>query len=174
MEKTFIVPPEDLKDKYPELIMKCLWKLTKNLSSQVANGLDIKKLLQNIQEFFLAIPPMEWKSRTVQKLPFEDMPLKTIKTILHELTTLRGLEILSFCNSLFELESYSSVYVRTFLKSLHITIPPEMIASSEGQGKKRSRNRESNDFPEMTPSEIDNRLQDICSRICSKPDTRSV
>ena len=175
MEKAFLVPPEDSTDKYPELVMKCIWKLTKCVSAQLAAGMDIKSLLKDIQELLSSIPPMEWKSRTTNKLPYDDMPLKTLKTILHELTHARGLEILAACNELFESNSYTSVYVKTFLKSAHIFIPEEMENSStEKVTKKRQRSRASSDAPELSPAELDERLKDICGRICSKPDTRAV
>lgn len=175
MEKAFIVPPEDATDKYPELIMKCIWKLSKNVAGQLAAGVDVKQLLSDVQGFLASVPPMEWKSRTTKKLPYEDMPLKTLKTILHELTFCRGLEILSACNQLFEGNSYTTVYVKTFLKSAHITIPEEMESTNnEKVSKKRQRSRASSDAPELSPAEIDERLKDICGRICSKPDTRSV
>lgn len=179
MEKAFIVPPEDATDKYPELVMKCIWKLTKNVAGQLSAGLDVKELLRDIQSFLATVPPMEWKSRTSKKLPYDDMPLKTLKTILHELTFSRGLEILSACNDLFESNSYTTVYVKTFLKSAHITIPEEMETSRtegviEKTSKKRQRSRASSDAPELTSAELDERLKDICGRICSKPDTRSV
>lgn len=76
----------DQRVKYAELVMKCLWKLTKSLKQTLEQGsLDVPDLLGELHKFFMASPPNEWKRRAADKLPLGDMPLRTVKTILHEL-----------------------------------------------------------------------------------------
>jgi hypothetical protein len=177
-----MIPPEDPNNRYPEMIMKCLWKLTKMIGALLTKGtLDLELLLADIQIFLASIPPMEWKSRAARQLPFEDMPLRTVKTIIHELTGSRGLEVLSKCNQIFEgSQNYTWIYVKTFLVASRISIPEEMLqpapnsGTASTSGKKRQRSPSSGTVKELSSSEIDERLKDICSRICSKPDTRSV
>lgn len=36
-------------------------------------------------EFLVVCPQSEWRRRVVDKVPLTDVPLKTVKTILHEL-----------------------------------------------------------------------------------------
>jgi cytoskeleton-associated protein 5 len=78
--------PSDQRVKYAELVMKCLWKLTKSLKQTLEQkALDVSDLLSELHKFFMASPPSEWKRRAADKLPLGDMPLRTVKTILHEL-----------------------------------------------------------------------------------------
>jgi hypothetical protein len=187
LENAFIVPPESTENRYPEMIMKCLWKLTKMIGSLLIKGfLDLGLLLADIQNFLSSIPPMEWKSRAARQLPFEDMPLRTIKTIIHELTVSRGLDVLAECNRIFNgNQNYTWVYVKTFLTASRISIPEDMLsppvkgdgndsANSSASSKKRQRSPRPIESKMLTSSEVDDQLKDICGRICSKPDTRSV
>ena len=84
LEQIFLIPPTT-NSKVHELTMKCLWKITKQMHVRHSD-LEIGVLLQAVHHFFSSISPIEWKSRAAEKLPFEDMPLRTVKTILHELT----------------------------------------------------------------------------------------
>ena len=165
--------------------MKCLWKLTKMIGSLLTKGfLDMGSLLVDVQNFLASIPPMEWKSRAARLLPFEDMPLRTVKTIIHELTGSRGLDVLAECRRIFDgNQNYTWVYVKTFLTASRISIPEEMLlqpskgdgnGSSSSSSKKRQRSPRPSESKELSPSEVDDQLKDICGRICSKPDTRSV
>jgi len=45
-------------------------------------------------EFLLVCPPSEWKRRVADDVPLKDVPLKTIKTILHELIEVQGEDVL--------------------------------------------------------------------------------
>ncbi|KXS18928.1 ARM repeat-containing protein [Gonapodya prolifera JEL478] len=77
--------------KLVELIMKCLWKLTKQLRAMVeSNSIQVNKLLYDINTFFISTPPSEWKNRANNKFPHGDMPLRTVKTILSELARALG------------------------------------------------------------------------------------
>ncbi|KAJ3225479.1 Cytoskeleton associated protein 5 [Clydaea vesicula] len=80
------------QSKYVELVMKCLWKLTKIIPQLVqSKTLRINQLLLDVHNFLVSSPPNEWKRRATEKLiPQADMPLRTIKTILHEFATLLG------------------------------------------------------------------------------------
>lgn len=71
--------------KLIELIIKCLLKLTKSLSSTIEK-IDISLILNNIHIFLETHPPPKWKGH-------DDMPLRTIKTILNEIVSLKGIKI---------------------------------------------------------------------------------
>lgn len=71
--------------KYMELVVKCLLKLTKALSATI-DRIDIDILLMDLHEFLTNNPPTQFKKR-------DDMPLRTIKTILNELVKVKGCPI---------------------------------------------------------------------------------
>lgn len=76
---------------FTELTMKCLWKLTKLLQSMLAqNTVKPEVLFLDIHSFLSKAPPQEWKDMLRQQAPNQDMPYRTVKTILHELVTHLG------------------------------------------------------------------------------------
>lgn len=82
--------------KYAELVMKCIWKMTKNLQPCVANNrISLPELLLDLHKFLTATPPSEWRRRALAKLPLGDMPLRTVKTVLHELVMTNGSQLLT-------------------------------------------------------------------------------
>ncbi|KAF9973158.1 Microtubule-associated protein, microtubule dynamics during spindle orientation [Actinomortierella ambigua] len=77
--------------KFGDLIMKCIWKLTKTIKECVRNGtLKPSGLLADLNDFLVAIPPPEWKRRAQENIPLSDMPLRTVKTVLVELSSGMG------------------------------------------------------------------------------------
>lgn len=74
--------------RFTELIMKCLWKLSKTIQEHMRNGsLNPDQLLLDINNFFVTTPPTEWKHRAAEHVPFGEMPLRTAKTLILELIT---------------------------------------------------------------------------------------
>ncbi|GAB5588997.1 hypothetical protein Unana1_03897 [Umbelopsis nana] len=74
--------------RFTELIMKCLWKLSKTIQEHMRNGsLNPDQLLLDINNFFVTTPPTEWKHRAAEQVPFGEMPLRTAKTLILELIT---------------------------------------------------------------------------------------
>ncbi|KAG0145811.1 hypothetical protein CROQUDRAFT_658187 [Cronartium quercuum f. sp. fusiforme G11] len=77
--------------KYAELVMKCLWKVSKTVKESLEDGtLDARILLSDIDEFLVSIPPAEWRRRANDNVPLADMPLRTVKTILQQVVTIYG------------------------------------------------------------------------------------
>ncbi|KNE90352.1 hypothetical protein PSTG_16223 [Puccinia striiformis f. sp. tritici PST-78] len=77
--------------KYAELVMKCLWKVSKTAKESLEDGtLDVSILLRDIDEFLVSIPPAEWRRRANDNVPLADMPLRTVKTILQQVVTIYG------------------------------------------------------------------------------------
>jgi len=71
--------------KFTELVMKCLLRLGKSLGSTI-HSINLDFLFRDIHQFLEAHPPSSWKGR-------DDMPLRTIKTILNEVVTLKGNQV---------------------------------------------------------------------------------
>ncbi|CAH7684994.1 spindle pole body component alp14 [Phakopsora pachyrhizi] len=77
--------------KYAELIIQCLWKVSKTVKESLEDGtLDVSILLRDIDNFLVAIPPAEWRRRANDNVPLADMPLRTVKTILQQVVTIYG------------------------------------------------------------------------------------
>ncbi|KAG0201552.1 Microtubule-associated protein, microtubule dynamics during spindle orientation [Mortierella sp. GBA30] len=92
-------PLRDMEDsahqaKFGDLIMKCIWKLTKTIKECVAAGtLKANELLADMNDFLVSISPPEWKRRAQEGVPLGDMPLRTVKTVLVELSSGMGDEV---------------------------------------------------------------------------------
>ncbi|KAF9584426.1 Microtubule-associated protein, microtubule dynamics during spindle orientation [Lunasporangiospora selenospora] len=80
-----------LQAEFGGLIMKCIWKLTKTIKECVNAGtLKPDQLLQDLNDFLVSIPPPEWKRHGQEGVPLGDMPLRTVKTVLVELSSGMG------------------------------------------------------------------------------------
>ncbi|KAG0348125.1 Microtubule-associated protein, microtubule dynamics during spindle orientation [Podila humilis] len=85
--------------KFGDLIMKCLWKLTKSIKECVSAGtLKPNELLSDMNDFLISISPLEWKRRAQEGVPLGDMPLRTVKTVLVELSSVMGDEVFEHLN----------------------------------------------------------------------------
>ena len=67
-----------------------------------------------------SISPIEWKSRAAEKMPFEDMPLRTVKTILHELTQAVGPRVLDEAKAILPKTSFVISYLMNMVNSISI------------------------------------------------------
>ncbi|KAI9145343.1 armadillo-type protein [Paraphysoderma sedebokerense] len=110
-------PHASAQTKFAELVMKCLWKLTKVLQETIKMpNFKLSQLLFDVHIFLVAAPPSEWKRRATDKLPLGDMPLRTVKTILHELATNLSEEIFEHLGLIQEpTKSYVYTYLRHML-----------------------------------------------------------
>lgn len=69
--------------KVAELVLKCVWKLARNLPQDLQNqALDPVELFPAVEHFLQSVPPNEWRARATNKVPCGDMPLRTIKVII--------------------------------------------------------------------------------------------
>ncbi|PJF18721.1 hypothetical protein PSACC_01466 [Paramicrosporidium saccamoebae] len=168
LEQAFRVPPTS-DDKYSEYVMKCLWKLTKQLATTIQSGaIDVVELLSHIHHFFCSLPPMEWKTRAAQNLPLGDLPLRTVKTILHELATSLGDRIIPSVRQIDNAEqSFVTSYIRAMLSANNVDVsgldffryPPAQVSEEP--------------VSQLSVETLEDMLKDICSKICSKPNTRA-
>ncbi|KAJ3077075.1 Cytoskeleton associated protein 5 [Podochytrium sp. JEL0797] len=150
--------PEDLplQAKYTELVMKCLWKLTKVIPQLIQeHQLDASHLILAVHQFLTVSPPNEWKRRAAEKvIPQADMPLRTVKTILHELCNCLGEKVLQ-CTVLVEDPSRSHAvgYIRQMLGQ------PAMTASSGASTRTASAAAPLKRDTESPTTEYDQKLQ---------------
>lgn len=74
---------EDRGAKVAELVLKCIWKLARNIPDDLKNHvLDPVELFPAIEQFLQSIPPNDWRARATNKIPSGDMPLRTVKVII--------------------------------------------------------------------------------------------
>lgn len=190
LREAFRVPPVE-SDKFPELVMKCLWKLTKQLSNslQITGKVSVPELLSDVHGFLTALPPIEWKMRNNEGLAFQDLPLRTVKTILHEIVQHCGIDVINELSLIPEPEdSFVLSYLKAMLQArgvgekeinsrLH---PVEDLAMEVDQIESETCSNDvemavdSNEpqTTELSNDQVTNFLREVCSQICSKPDTR--
>ncbi|KAK0556534.1 hypothetical protein OC846_001101 [Tilletia horrida] len=105
--------PEDLlkkRAKFAELVIKCLWKITKRLPDALKQDLiGPQQLLVDVEAFLQAVPPAEWKRRAADQIALQDLPLRTVKVILTHFSQILKDEALGYLEALPDAEN-SFVY----------------------------------------------------------------
>lgn len=87
-----------IQSKYNELVMKCIWKMTKILPALIeSRKLVVEDILFDIHDFLIAAPPQYWKKKALDtNMDSADMPLRTIKTVLHEIVNNLGADVMHY------------------------------------------------------------------------------
>ncbi|KAF8504055.1 microtubule associated protein [Hysterangium stoloniferum] len=103
--------PESREAKVAELVLKCVWKLARNIPSDLEKQLlDPAELFPAIEHFLQSVPPNEWRARATNKIPAGDMPLRTIKVIIQHVVAQYGDEVYEQLSAAFEDPSATIVY----------------------------------------------------------------
>lgn len=112
--------------RFTELVMKCLWKVVKMLPSWEAET-DFDMVLYDIHLFLKDFPSSSWKKQP------SDTPVRTIKTILHCMTKIKGNRILSHLSRIDNLnESELQSYLIKLIKIVkHESGPPKKESKSQ-------------------------------------------
>lgn len=72
--------------KVAELVLKCIWKLARNIPQDLEKqALDPVELFPAMEYFLQSVPPNEWRARSTNKVPCGDMPLRTMKVIIQHI-----------------------------------------------------------------------------------------
>ncbi|KRF99998.1 uncharacterized protein Dwil_GK13258, isoform D [Drosophila willistoni] len=98
--------------KFTELLMKCIWRNVKMLPER-SNELNYDAVILEVHEFMLALPSTWWQNRPC------DTPLRTVKTIIHNMAKLKGNAILQHLNQIpthSELHTYLIRILKNFQK----------------------------------------------------------
>ncbi len=78
--------------KVAELVLKCIWKLARNIPQDLTDlKLDPVELFPAIEHFLQTVPPNEWRARATNRIPCGDMPLRTVKVIIQHIVGGSGL-----------------------------------------------------------------------------------
>ncbi|EGN92471.1 hypothetical protein SERLA73DRAFT_172906 [Serpula lacrymans var. lacrymans S7.3] len=103
--------PESKESKVAELVLKCVWKLARNIPQDLKEDkLDPVELFPAVEHFLQSIPPNEWRARATNKVPCGDMPLRTIKVIIQHVVAHHGDEVYDLLSASFDDPSATIVY----------------------------------------------------------------
>ncbi|XP_055592596.1 protein mini spindles isoform X2 [Uranotaenia lowii] len=97
--------------KFTELLMKCIWRNVKVIPDRLTE-LNYDAVLLEVHEFMLALPSAWWHQRP------SDTPLRTVKTIIHNMTKIKGNAILQHLNKI-PSHSELNTYILRILKNLN-------------------------------------------------------
>uniref|UniRef100_A0A3Q0KG40 Putative microtubule associated protein xmap215 n=1 Tax=Schistosoma mansoni TaxID=6183 RepID=A0A3Q0KG40_SCHMA len=120
-------------NRFTQAILKSIWRITKGMNTAF-NNYSVDVILLDCHHFLKAFPPSSWSARK------SDVPLRTIKTLLHVLCGLQGPSILQFLESIpnkedSELESYLIRTLKTTSGVTTTTSDPKKILASENHLK---------------------------------------
>ncbi|KAL4067594.1 microtubule associated protein [Scleroderma citrinum] len=102
---------ESKEARVAELVLKCVWKLARNIPQDLKDQkLDPVELLPAVEHFLQSVPPNEWRARATNKVPCGDMPLRTIKVIIQHVVAHYGDEVYDLLSASFEDPSATIVY----------------------------------------------------------------
>ncbi|KAI8998718.1 ARM repeat-containing protein [Trametes punicea] len=103
--------PDSQEAKVAELVLKCVWKLARNIPQDLEKGvLDPVELFPAVEHFLQSVPPNEWRARATNKVPCGDMPLRTIKVIIQHVVAQYGDDVYDYLSSAFDDPSATIVY----------------------------------------------------------------
>lgn len=92
--------PDSKEARVAELVLKCVWKLARNIPQDLKDlKLDPIELLPAVEHFLQSVPPNEWRARATNKVPCGDMPLRTIKVVIQHVVGKIPLHSFFFWNS---------------------------------------------------------------------------
>ncbi|KAI8121731.1 Protein mini spindles [Lucilia cuprina] len=131
--------PEAGLPKFTDLLMKCIWRNVKTLPER-SNELNYDAVILEVHEFMLALPSSWWQTRP------SDTPLRTVKTIIHNMAKVKGNAILQHLNQIpthSELHAYLIKILKNLQKegNLPSSSPQRSASSRDLQSKQRISNQ---------------------------------
>ncbi|XP_052066786.1 cytoskeleton-associated protein 5-like [Mytilus californianus] len=151
------VTSETCTVKFIELIMKCVWKMIRMLPD-IINDLNLDRILLDTHLFLKEFPSTSWKNRP------SDLPLRTVKTVLHSLVKLKGAKIIQHMGSI---ESAENSEVKAYLQKILHNDPNAKNEWNEEQKTPRSTQK-----PKKLNKNTHDILAEIFKKIGSKENTR--
>ncbi|KAJ1308957.1 hypothetical protein OPQ81_004640 [Rhizoctonia solani] len=107
--------PDAKEAKVAELVLKCVWKLARNIPVDLQKGaIDPIELLPALETFLQTIPPNDWRQRSANKIPCGDMPLRTIKVIIQHIVAHYADEVYELLSAAFDDPSATIIYPYVF------------------------------------------------------------
>lgn len=152
-----LATPANNSTKYCELVMKCLWRLSRLLPN-IIHTLNLDRILLDSHNFLRVFPRESWKQRK------DDMPLRTIKTLLHTLGKLKGPKILDHIGMIENKdESELENFLKRVTKHTDMEISKADMEKEKGVGKKEDK---------VSTAKLNDLMAEIFKKIGSKENTR--
>ncbi|XP_078478550.1 cytoskeleton-associated protein 5 [Lampetra planeri] len=147
-----------LSPTFSELVMKCLWRVTRYLPENI-NNINLDRILLDVHNFMKVFPKEKLKQLK------SDVPLRTLKTLLHTLCKLTGAKILDHLSMIENRnESELEAHLRRVVKH-----------SGNLSGLKSDRGNEKSGLrteDRMSKAKVSDILSEIFKKIGSKENTK--
>ncbi|OON18339.1 HEAT repeat protein, partial [Opisthorchis viverrini] len=144
-------------NRFTQSVMKTLWRITKGMES-AENNYSFDVILLDCHHFLKAFPSASWKTRK------SDVPIRTIKTLLHVMCRMQGPSILDLLETIPNKEdSELEAYLNRTLKTIGSSGPSATVSSSD-RPSVNSDTRNKNTLPSAATRE---KLTDIFKKIGS-------
>lgn len=104
--------------KFTDLLMKCIWRNVKIMTER-SSELNYEEVLYEIHNFMTALPTAWWAQRP------SDTPLRTVKTVVHNMAKIKGDAIMNDLNKIpshSELHTYLIRVLKVNILFLHVKI----------------------------------------------------
>ncbi|KAK5643087.1 hypothetical protein RI129_006932 [Pyrocoelia pectoralis] len=138
-----------------DLVMKCLWRVIKLMPSW-GDEIDYDNILYEVHMFLKDFPSTWWKSKSM------DTPLRTVKTILHSMTRMKGGQLMLHLGKIPNMnDSELETYLLRLLKTMKLDEIKQVPLKTEKTEPKKTLSRH-----------VHTRLTEIFQKIGNKEDSK--
>ncbi|KAG8438277.1 hypothetical protein GDO86_008822 [Hymenochirus boettgeri] len=144
--------------KFSELVMKCLWRMIRLLPESI-NNINLDRILLDIHNFMRVLPKEKLKQHK------SELPMRTLKTLLHTLCKLKGPKIMD----------HLSMIENKHESELEAHLLRVMKHSMDGTGSKMDKETEkgaSRTDEKVSKANVSDFLAEIFKKIGSKENTK--
>ncbi|XP_069821985.1 cytoskeleton-associated protein 5 isoform X3 [Dendropsophus ebraccatus] len=144
--------------KFSELVMKCLWRMIRLLPEAI-NNINLDRILLDIHNFMRVLPKEKLKQHK------SELPMRTLKTLLHTLCKLKGPKIMD----------HLSMIENKHESELEVHLLRVMKHSMDGTGSKSDKETEkgaSRTEEKVSKANVSDFLAEIFKKIGSKENTK--
>lgn len=163
------VANDNASAKFTELVMKCIWRFVRLIPKKI-DDMNLDKMLLDMHLFLVAFPSSNWRNRS------NDLPLRTIKTLLHTLAKHKGNKIMSHLTLIDNLqESEMEAYLQKVLKGgvrHRSSVSGSNNNDESGENNSPLVRRDSRHSPRRLSKSTHETLAEIFKKIGSKETTR--
>ncbi|KAE8606436.1 hypothetical protein XENTR_v10010735 [Xenopus tropicalis] len=144
--------------KFYELVMKCLWRMIRLLPESI-NNLNLDRILLDIHNFMRVLPKEKLKQHK------SELPMRTLKTLLHTLCKLKGPKIMDHL-SMIENKHESE------LEAHLLRVMKHSMDSTGSKGDKETEKGASRIEDKVSKANVSDFLAEIFKKIGSKENTK--
>ncbi|XP_069479300.1 cytoskeleton-associated protein 5 isoform X2 [Ambystoma mexicanum] len=144
--------------KFSELVMKCLWRMVRLLPESI-NNLNLDKILLDIHNFMKAFPKEKLKQQKAE------LPIRTLKTLVHTLCKLKGSKIM---DHLTMIENRKESELEAHL----LRVMKHSLDQNGSKGDKETEKGASHIDEKASKAKVSDILAEIFKKIGSKENTK--